>query len=86
MTIGFGISEEDIETVLRRCSDRIQAPHLKAGKADLTAIVDQAFEDLDHETIEAAALRHSNTLSEQTDAALAEIERQLVEQGVLAAA
>lgn len=86
MNTGFGISEEDIELVLQRCGGRILAPTGKGGKLDMTAIVDQAFEDLDHDAIEVAALRHSNTLSEQTDAALDEIERQLVKHGVLAPA
>jgi hypothetical protein len=74
----FQITEVDVETVLRRNSLAVAD---SKGKS-FESMAAEIYGDLDHDAIEAAAL-YGSDMDEQTDYALAEIERQLRESGVL---
>ena len=75
----FGINEEDIEKVLRKHWDRVANTDGKSFED----MADELFTSIDAPAVERAALKGGVELEEQTDAAYAEIERQLVQQGVL---
>lgn len=75
----FGISEEDIENVLRKHWARVANTDGKSF-ADMA---DELFTSIDASAVEQAALKGGVELDAQTDAAHSEIERQLVRQGVL---
>jgi hypothetical protein len=81
MNFGFGISEEDVETVLRRNAARVHNPTNKS----LADLARELFDGINADAVEAAALENSCDLDEQTDHAHDEIERQLVEQGAILA-
>lgn len=78
----FAISTIDIETVLRKHWNRVNA----SVGSSCESLTEAAFNDLDHRAIEQEALRAGSELDLQTDAALQEIEQQLVELEVLSAA
>jgi hypothetical protein len=79
MNHSFGISEEDIESVLSKHWARV-------ANSDGKSFEDMAgdlFAHLDAGAIERAALKGGVDLDDQTEAAYEEIERQLVARGVL---
>jgi hypothetical protein len=75
MGLGFEITPDDVFLVLER--------HREAKSVDDVA-VKQAFDLLDGDEIEAAALQGDN-LEEQTDCALRAIEACLIEEGMVTA-
>jgi hypothetical protein len=77
----FGISEDDIEAVLRKNGARM----VNAAGRSFEQVAEDLFDDIDHGLVERAALKSSTDLDEQTTAAHEEIERQLVQLGVLEA-
>lgn len=77
----FGITEEDLENVLRKHWARI----VNSGGKSFEHMADDLFSSIDEAAVEGAALKGGVELEEQTDAAYEELERQLVERGVLAA-
>lgn len=79
----FGISEEDVENVLRRHVARLRLVTAPPGALDYTTVAEKLFGAIDQSAVERAALKGGVELEEQTDAAYDEIERQLVHQGVL---
>lgn len=73
----FGISAEDVETVL--CLNRMQLPKLKVSS---TAAAERIFDDFDSETfhrIEQAALNSGVDLDIQTEGAYGEIRAVVLE-------
>lgn len=76
---GFEATEEDVETVLKREWHRVG----NTNGASFEMMAEQLLGDLNCGAIEKAALKHSCELDEQTNAALEEIDRQLVGLGVL---
>lgn len=79
MNTAFQISPDDVVTVLRRRSLHVADTRGRRFEDMAEEIID----DLDTDRIEFTALRASTDLDEQTDAALEEIERQLIDLGVL---
>jgi hypothetical protein len=79
MNHAFGISEEDVENVLSKHWARVANSD---GKSLENMAVD-LFTHLDADAIERSALKGGVDLDDQTEAAYEEIERQLVERGVL---
>lgn len=85
MTMGtaFGISEDDIETVLRQNATQVAS----SGGIPFEQMAEHIFSEwaggVEHGRIEDAALNGGVDMDEQTDAAHAEIRAILVEQGVL---
>lgn len=77
--MAFGISQDDVEQVLRDNAPRLANP---AGKS-LEALAAEIFDDIDAAAVERAALDGGTEMDEQTDAAHEEIARQLEEAGVL---
>lgn len=75
----FQISEDDIETVLRRHSLRVSDTQ---GKS-FSEIAEKLIYDIDHERVELAAMSASCKLEEQTEAAHEEIKIICLELGVL---
>ena len=75
----FGISEEDVEIVLRANWARVGNTE---GKS-LELMASDLFAGLDDGAIEKAALDGGTEMDDQITAACAEIERQLVADGVL---
>lgn len=79
MNTAFQISSDDVVTVLRR-----RALHVaNSGGRSFEHMAEELIDDLDTDRIEFAALRASTEVDEQTDAALEEIERQLIDTGVI---
>jgi len=76
---GFQVTEEDVANVLRRQWTRVT----NTDGVPFDVMGEQLFMTLDADQIERVALKHSCDLDEQTDAAMEEIDRQLVAQGVL---
>ncbi len=76
---GFQVTEDDVTLVLTREWARVG----NTNGLPFDVLGEQLLGELDHESIERAALKHSCELDEQTGAALLEIDRQLVEKGVL---
>lgn len=75
----FEITVDDVLTVLSNNAKRV-----KSGQhRDLSEFAAIAFTDLDMTKIERAALAHATDLNEQTEGAHEEIERQLVDAGVM---
>lgn len=81
--IGFGISEDDIETVLRQNSAQVVNSQRLSFEALAALIFDEWSGGIEHDQIEAAALDGGLTMDEQTTAAYAEIRQILVESGHL---
>lgn len=79
MGTAFGLSEDDIVIVLRNHSTRVT----NSNGQSFEAMAEDLFADLDHDAVEGAALDAGCELDVQTDAAHAEILRQLQEQGVI---
>lgn len=79
MTTAFQINSDDVVTVLRRRSLHVA----NSGGRRFEDMAAEIIDDLDADRIEFVALRASTDLDEQTDAALEEIERQLVDIGVI---
>ena len=79
----FGISEEDVENVLRRHASRLRLVTAPSGTLGYTAVAEKLFDAIDQSAVERAALKGGVELEEQTDATYDEIERQLVSQWVL---
>lgn len=80
MNTAFQISSDDVITVLRRRSLHVA----NTNGHSFESMAEEILDDLDTDRIEFAALRASTDLDEQTDAALDEIERQLIDHGVIA--
>lgn len=80
MSFAFGISPDDVSTVLRRGASRI-APAFRGQ--DIDDLADARFGHIDAGLVERIALDSGLEMVDQTEGALLEIERQLVEQGVL---
>jgi hypothetical protein len=74
----FAISEDDIENVLWSNENRI----LHAEASDIPRLASEIFPMLDFQLIEDAAL-YGNSMEEQTDYALDEIKRQLIDLKIL---
>jgi hypothetical protein len=77
----FGISEDDIETVLRQQWARVANSDGKTFEQ----MASDLFNDIDHGAVEKAALNGGTEMDEQTTAAYEEIEKQLVARGALKA-
>lgn len=76
----FEVTQDDVANVLRA-----NAPRMGAGQGRaIDSVAADAFNGLDFGAVEAAALG-GDSMDEQTQAAYAEIERQLVDDGVLTA-
>lgn len=79
--MAFGIGDEDIENVLSRHWARVA----NTGGKSFGDIAAELFPLIDAGAVEKAALDGGTELDEQVEAAYADIERQLVERGVLEA-
>lgn len=75
----FEITVDDVLSVLSKNANRVKT----GQKRDLIEIANTAFSELDMHKIERASLAHATDLDEQTEDAHVEIERQLVEAGVM---
>ncbi len=75
----FGISEEDIESVLRAYSQRV----VDTKGRSFEAMAEELIDEIDHARVEKAALRSEGDLEDQIKAAFDEIKAILVELGVL---
>lgn len=80
MGMAFGISEDDIENVLRRNWAKVDAQGESFEK-----MAERLFNEIDHDRVESAALDSGDDLGEQTDGAYQEIETILVEMGIMKA-
>lgn len=75
----FGFSEEDVENVLRANWTRVG----NTGGKSFELMASDLFAGLDDGAIEKAVLNGGTEMDDQTTAAYAELERQLVVAGVL---
>jgi hypothetical protein len=79
MMHAFGITEEDVETVLRANRDKI----VDTQVTSFERIASSVFGGIDAGRVAVAALKGGTEIEEQTDAAHKEIQKILVEDGVL---
>lgn len=82
MMAAFEISFLDVEVILRRHAQRIDPDLVAAGKT-IPEIAEECVDHIDGGAVERLALRAGAEIGEQTNAAYAEILRQLESTGVL---
>lgn len=78
MNHAFGISEDDVEFVLRENWEKLDARGMS-----FSALAEQVFNGLDTDRVEKAALDSGTDMDEQTAGAHAEIAKILIEDGYL---